>query len=120
MRIIIMVALALLSPAISRAAIEFAGYMKIAGDTPKFVLLDSNDRNASGWIAIGQAFKEHTIVGFDQKKEVLSVRKGEVVFNLPLNAPRIAEDSSEMRKAIDASIRSIRSIRDIPVITTRW
>jgi hypothetical protein len=116
MRVAIVVGLALLLASASRAAIEFAGYMKIAGETPRFVLVDTVDRKASGWIVIGQVFKEYTIVAFDQKRETVSLRKGEATFHLPLKGSRTTEDFAEWRKAIDTSLRSIR---DIPDSTSR-
>src|SRR4051812_20929066 len=109
-RKLILVGALVTAPALSHAAIEFAGYMKIAGEAPKFVLVDTQDKKTSGWLAVGGVFKDYTIVAFDPKTEMISIKKGEATSQVPLKLSRARDDLSDMRKAIDTSTKAIRDI----------
>jgi len=89
-RLSIAVVIALCTTGICRATIEFSAYIQNAKES-KFVITDTEEKTSSGWIAIGQSFKGHTLVSFDPKKEVLSVKKGDVTLELRLKDSRVKE-----------------------------
>jgi len=57
----------------SRAALEFRGYSQI-GDEALFSLQDTADQSSSPWITVGKTFHDYTLVAFDPKREVLTVK----------------------------------------------
>jgi hypothetical protein len=73
-----------------RAALEFSGYLRTEKEF-KFVIKEADDNTSSGWIVLGQAFKDYTLVAFDQKKEILSVKNGDSIIELRLKAGHVKE-----------------------------
>lgn len=66
----LLIALMLCSTGICRSALEFSAYIH-SGTDSWFVITDIEENTSSGWIVIGESFKGHSIVAFDQKKELL-------------------------------------------------
>jgi hypothetical protein len=92
MKTTLLVSIALLwcSTTVSSATLEFSAYIQ-SGAAPRFVITDVEEKTSSGWIAIGQSFKGHTLVAFDQKREVLSVKKEEATLELRLKESRVQD-----------------------------
>lgn len=77
-------------PGVGRAALEFTAYL----ETPKearFVISDNAAKTSSGWITLGQLFSGYTLVAFDRKNEVVSLKKGEATLELRLKDARVKE-----------------------------
>jgi hypothetical protein len=72
------------------AELEFSGYIKF-GEKSKFVLTDTERKKTSDWLNLGQSFEDSTPIAFDQKKEILSVRKGDLIVKLPLKPSHVRE-----------------------------
>lgn len=78
-----LVGLAALAVASLRAEIEFSGYVKAEGGT-KFILAEPAEKKKSALLALGGVFDGYTVIGFDAKRELLTVEKAGTVTLLPL------------------------------------
>lgn len=110
-RIAFVLALSLVG--LCRGALEFSGYIQ-TGNEFKFTITDAANKASSGWIALGQSFKGHTLLAFDQKKEVLSVKDGESTIELPLKRARVSAsqtDSSDTAAQLAAAKEELARLR---------
>ncbi|MDO8539712.1 MAG: hypothetical protein Q7S40_04665 [Opitutaceae bacterium] len=98
-RIAATIVLLALDAGVSRAAIEFSSYMQTE-EQSTFVLTDTEDARSSGWLAIGQSFRGYTLIAFDRKSEVLSVRNGDTTIRLPLKPSRVKHVDSKLPELI--------------------
>jgi hypothetical protein len=95
-------ALLLLSAGAGRAALEFSGFTQTGADV-KFVLTDTDDARSSGWLGIGQSFRDHRLVTFDAKEETLTVEKDGRLTKLPLKPVRIQAAQGAAGAAVEPS-----------------
>jgi hypothetical protein len=89
---------ALLVTSVGHATLEFSAYARI-GRESEFVVTDLEAGKSSAWIALGQTFSGYTLVAFDEKKQVLSVRKDNAITELVLKPASVKEgrkDSPEL------------------------
>jgi hypothetical protein len=70
------------------AALEFSGYMRLA-DRTQFVLIDAELQISSGWLAVGDTFRDCKIVAFDPREETLVVDRAGSTIRLHLRSSRI-------------------------------
>lgn len=89
----------------ARGQMEFSGHIRQEGKT-RFVLTDTATGKTSDFLEIGGGFGGHTIVAFDAKREVLAVKKGDVVAELPLRTAR-AQDAGTAATAQAGDGRAI-------------
>jgi hypothetical protein len=83
------------------ATLEFSALLYVGNET-RFVVTDAGTGRSSGWIALGRAFGEHALVSFDPEGEILSLRTGGDIIDLPLR-PAFSggrSDPEEMRTQI--------------------
>ncbi len=94
-----------------RAEIEFAGFFTIGKDT-RFSLSDSDSRKSSGWLRLNDSFQGSTIVSFDPAREVLSLKTGEQVRELPLRTAKVKNGQTTISGVIDLGMgQSINNVR---------
>lgn len=107
-----------------RAAVEFSGYVKNGAETA-FLMSDPAREKDSGWLAVGGVFEEHTVIGFDPQREVLSVEHAGIVKQLPLRRPQMNQataspeiplpevtDAQRRREAVEREVRTRREQRE--------
>ena len=90
MRTVGVLAIALMG-SFARAAdtsLEFSGYFSHGADR-RFVVSDLATRRTSDWLAEGQSFQGHTIVGFEPAEEVLVLKNAEGVVRLRLKSSKV-------------------------------
>lgn len=68
--------------------VAFAGYASVAKDY-LFVLYDTEAKQCSLWIRIGQAWRGYTLMSFDPKTETLTIRKEKADYALSLRSSKI-------------------------------
>jgi hypothetical protein len=78
----------LLSAAGLRADIEFSGFFTTSKEA-LFTLTETEGRHSSGWLKIGQSFGAYTIVSFDREHEVIALKQGERLLNVPLREAKV-------------------------------
>ena len=89
---------------VCHAAIEFSAYNQTASSV-KFVVTDTDDGSSSGWLALGEAFKDYTITAFDGKREVLSVRQDGRTTELALTPSRVRDGKVQtMKQGLDLKL----------------
>jgi hypothetical protein len=71
-----------------RAEIQFAGFFVTTQDA-RFTLSDTTDGRSSGWLRIGQSFRDHRVVSFDRQREVLTLEYDGATREVPLRTARI-------------------------------
>ena len=91
--VVALLALGLLPGA--RGALEFSGYFR-TGQSDLFVLTDLSDATASGWLRIGEHFRDHLLVSFDPQTEQLTVKRAAATWQLPLKATAVQEAAAEI------------------------
>src|SRR4051812_6729129 len=95
------------------ATLEFSGYLQTDAGT-KFVVTETETARSSGWLTIGQAFNGYTILGFDPKREVLSVRNETSTLQLPLKVARVnaaKEPAMDVAAELAAAKRTLAELR---------
>lgn len=93
-----------------RAEVEFTSYRRVEGET-KFSLADPAEGRRSGLLAIGGTFDGYTLIGFDAKKEVLSVERAGVTRQLPLK-PATVQRAEQTEDALATAAFSLTPWRD--------
>jgi hypothetical protein len=73
-----------------QAAVEFSGYMITAKET-RFSLKDTEKKDSSQWLAVGQSFQGYTITGFDAEQELLSLQGPEGAVQLKVRGAMIKD-----------------------------
>jgi len=71
-------------------SLEFEGYMLVPKES-RFVISDPVADKRSGWLTIGDRFEGFTIVAFDSKGEIISLKNGNETIRLRLKAVGSAE-----------------------------
>jgi biopolymer transport protein ExbD len=73
-----------------RAEIEFSGFVTTAKED-LFSLSDRDTLQSSGWLKIGQSFGDYTVVSFDRKREVITLKQGARVLEVPLRISQVKD-----------------------------
>ena len=84
------VALILITSACSFGALKPCGFIT-DGKESRFVFADTESGKRLTWIAVGQSFWDYTVVGFDQKQEILFIKRGQEVIPLGLKTENVIE-----------------------------
>lgn len=83
----ILAMLVLFTPGL-KGEIEFSGFFTAPREA-YFSLTDTDGSRTSGWLKIGQSFAGYTVLAFDEKREVITLRQDGRLVNLPLRAAKI-------------------------------
>jgi len=81
------------------APFEFAGYVSVANKR-LLRLTDLADGSSSGWLEIGQSFRGYTLVTFDEKKDVLTLKNDSEILLLSLKEAKIASAEENSKKSV--------------------
>jgi len=73
-----------------RAELQFSGYF-LSADESVFTFRDSESKEASGWVRIGESFRSYTVRSFDREHEAVTVEKDGHLSLLQLQAPRVKD-----------------------------
>lgn len=110
--VVISLILGTLAIAPARAAVEFAGYVTAQGET-KFVLRDTETGQTSPWLGRGGSASGYTVIGFDAKREMLTVERAGTVTQLPLKAAQVQAALELTSVAIAPVVRGANSKEDV-------
>ena len=90
LRSLFVAVVALVVISMSRAAIEFTGYIA-SKDGAQFVLTDLESGAKSRWLMIGDAFLGHVLARFDPDRETLVLERGGAFTPLRLKDSRVQD-----------------------------
>jgi len=74
----------------SFGALKPCGFMT-DGKESRFVFADTESGKRYTWIAVGQSFWDYSVVGFDQKQEILLIRRGREIIPLGLKTTNVID-----------------------------
>ena len=97
-------------PALAAASLEFSGYIA-DGPQTRFVLTDSQAQTSSGFVTIGQRFKDFVLVAFDPKQEVLTLRKNDEKLELRLKGAHIKRLNSAIMTRLTEAKEELAKLR---------
>lgn len=83
----------LIGTASLRAEMQFSGFFVTSQDA-RYSLTDTTDGRSSGWLRVGQSFRDHRIVSFDAEQEVITLEHAGQALDLPLRTARIKAGKS--------------------------
>ena len=78
------------SAAVREKSIEFAGYSILAKDR-LFVLYDTDAKESSLWLKLGQTWRGYTVLSFDPKTERLTLSKEKTDLILSLRSSKVGK-----------------------------
>jgi hypothetical protein len=93
-----------ISVAVGAERPEFVGYLSDHNGR-LFIVYDGSAKECSVWMKLGQSWHGLTLIAFDPRDELLTVRDGAVAFQLSLRDPKVAAPSSVVL-ATSGTVRS--------------
>lgn len=93
-----------------RAEIEFSGFF-ITSQRALFSISDTSDQRSSGWLKIGDSFRGYTLVSFDAKREVVSVRRVDELLEIPLRASKVKDGNASVSGTIMFLNQQVEGVR---------
>jgi hypothetical protein len=97
-----------------RAEIEFSSYVKADGAT-KFILAEPAAKTKSDLLTVGGVFEGYTVIGFDAKRELLSVEKAGTVTLLPLQRPATQRVAQTEESLLNSPYTLSPRLEDLPL-----
>lgn len=97
-----------------QGAVEFSSYVKAEGGM-KFILAEPDAKKKSDLLALGGVFEGYTVIGFDAKREVLSVEKAGTVSALPLQRPAAQRVVQTEEPLLNSPYTLAPRMEDLPV-----
>ncbi len=71
-----------------RAEIQFSGFFLTSQDA-RYSLTETTDGRSSGWLRVGQFFRDHRVVSFDREHEIITLEHEGRTVTVPLRTARI-------------------------------
>jgi hypothetical protein len=71
-----------------RAEIQLRGVMK-TDNAYLFSLLDTESQSSSSWVTIGSVFRGYTVVRYDQERDLVRLKKGDLEIEAKLQATHV-------------------------------
>ena len=73
---------------IANAEVQLDGIV-VNSDGSLFSLVDTDTKNISGWIRVGDSFEEYRVVSYDQRSETLVLRKMATEYRITLRPSKV-------------------------------
>lgn len=102
--------LLLLCAASLRAEIEFSGFFTTSHEA-FFSISDTETHRSSGWLKIGQSFGSYTLLSFDGKQDVITLKQGERLLNIRLRASKVKEGPATISGSLKFMNEKIEGVR---------
>jgi len=105
------IALLFISAASLQAELQFAGFFTTANDS--FYSLTAIENNeSSGWLKRGQSFRGYTIISFDEKHDVITLKKSDQTLELRLKDSKVKSAKMTITGSVVVGVNEmIESVR---------
>jgi len=103
-------ALLILSTLGLRAEIEFSGFF-ITSKEALFSLTETEGHRSSGWLKVGQSFGDYGVVSFDREHEIITLRQGGQLRQVPLRAAKAKDGRMTIRGTLTFPNEQVEGVR---------
>ncbi len=100
----------LLLSSILRAEMEFSGFF-ITSKEALFLFTDTQDHRSSGWLKVGESFRGYTVVSFNTKHEIVTLKRDEQSLTRPLRASKVKDGRATIVGTIKFLNEQVAGIR---------